>query len=65
MRLTATMAPTIVMITLAIAETMVLMILPMAETTEPCETSLVEPRDYRIFWWNIITMITVVMWGEV
>ena len=37
MRLTVTMALTIVIITLAIAETMVLMIPPMAETTEPCE----------------------------
>ena len=39
MRHTVTMAPTIVIITLAIAEMMVLMIRPMAETTEPCENA--------------------------
>jgi hypothetical protein len=39
-RLTVTIAPTIVIITLAIAETMVLMIPPMVETTAPCEEAV-------------------------
>ena len=34
------MAPTIVMITVAMAETMVLMIPPIVETTEPCENAI-------------------------
>jgi len=40
MRLTVTMALTIVIITDAIAEMMVLMIPPMVETTEPCEIAI-------------------------
>lgn len=37
--LTVTMAPTIVMMTLAIAEMMALMAPPIAETIEPCRVS--------------------------